>query len=158
MEYLSTHALILLFSCFPPHSLYISYPGLSQIIATSVIFTISYGIWSTRDIAVTRQSGAVAHGISHRIYARNDAVLFALQEGAIDRVTDGILALYNYYDGDKKRRDKNNNNNIKIPKTSADVFSIAEQVGLLQKITGQNDWLSIPIDDAISMLEEEARQ
>ena len=72
-----------------------SYPGLSQIIATSVVFTISYGIWSTRDIAVTRQSGVVANGISHRIYARNDAVLFALQEEAIDRVTDGVLALYN---------------------------------------------------------------
>ena len=130
-----------------------SYPGLSQIIATSVVFTISYGIWSTRDIAVTRQSGVVANSISHRIYARNDAVLFALQEEAIDRVTDGVLALYNYYGDKKKIKDKEE---IKIPITSADIVSLSEELGLLQKITGQDDWLSIPVDDAISILE--ARQ
>ena len=95
----------------------------------------------------------MANGISHRIYARNDAVLFALQEEAIDRVTDGVLALYNYYGDKKKIKDKEE---IKIPITSADIVSLSEELGLLQKITGQDDWLSIPVDDAISILE--ARQ
>ena len=123
-----------------------NYPGLSQAVATSVLVTVSYGIWSTRSIAVTSQSRVVANGISHRIYARNDAVLWALQEGAIQRITDGILAHYYNHKDDQVSKER------KVPITSINLLELSQDIGLIQKCIGEEQWVSLSLDDAINLL------
>ena len=124
----------------------LNYPGLSQAVATSVLVTVSYGIWSTRSIAVTSQSRVVANGISHRIYARNDAVLWALQEGAIQRITDGILTHYYNHKDDQVSKER------KVPITSINLLELSQDIGLIQKCIGEEQWVSLSLDDAINLL------
>jgi hypothetical protein len=130
----------------------LSYPGMSQMIAASVLVTVSYGIWSTRSIAVTRQSHAISNGIAHRIYARNDAVLWTLQEGAVQRVTSGVFALYDHH----LQRNKGSNLTIrpKLLKTSADIWSLARDIGLIVETSSENSDKvdAISLDDAVSLL------
>jgi hypothetical protein len=139
----------------------LDYPGLSQMVAASVLVTISYGIWSTQSIAVTRQSQAVSNAIAHRIYARNDAVLWALQQGAVQRVTEGVLALYFHY----QKQSQSGNNKTKsidaeianLPKIAAELLPLAKEIGLIQakKDTGEDTWVAISPEDAISRLAHE---
>jgi hypothetical protein len=139
----------------------LDYPGSSQMVAASVLVTISYGIWSTKSIAVTRQSQVVSNAIAHRIYARNDAVLWALQQGAVQRVTEGVLALYFHY----QQKSQNGNNKTKsidaeitnLPKISDELLPLAKEIGLIQakKETGENTWVAISPEDAISRLTHE---
>lgn len=70
------------------------YPGLSEALAASVIGTITYGIWSQRYNARISQTRVVTNGLLHRIQARDDAVIFLLQEGAVRQVSQAILAEY----------------------------------------------------------------
>lgn len=129
-----------------------NYPGLSQLVAASVMFTVSYGIWKTRSTSVIRQSQVVSNGIAHRIYARNDAVLWALQEGAVQQVTDGVLTVYNQY-ADSGNADKMS----KLPTTSVDLSSIAQEIGLIQKnpnSRGEKNFVAISWKDAMSLLEK----
>eukprot|EP00934_Nitzschia_sp_Nitz4_P005789 Nitzschia sp. Nitz4//scaffold43_size134323//38993//40468//NITZ4_003290-RA/size134323-snap-gene-0.43-mRNA-1//1//CDS//3329551921//5779//frame0 len=70
------------------------YPGLSEALAFSVVFTILYGIWQQRYNARTSQSYAVSNALLHRVLARDDAAVWVLQEEAIRQTTQGILAEY----------------------------------------------------------------
>lgn len=137
----------------------LDYPGLSQLVFVSVLVTISYGIWSTQSIAVTRQSQVVSNAIAHRIFARNDAVLWALQEGAVDRVTEGVLALYLHYQKKEKERKTPSKNvseeTANLPKTSADLRALIDEIGLIEpKKKGKDEttWTALSIGDAITRL------
>ena len=75
------------------------YPGLSEIIASSVIGTVLYGIYSSRSITEIRQAQIVSKGISQRIIARDHVAIWTLQQNAIQRLTDLILTVYyDHYD------------------------------------------------------------
>jgi hypothetical protein len=93
------HVSLVVFGALPlayrSYNFALNYPGLSQTIAASVAFTITYGIWSHRVAAQTNQSRVVANALLHRVHARDDAVVFALQEGAVRHVTGAVL--YEYY-------------------------------------------------------------
>lgn len=75
------------------------YPGLSEALAASVIGTITYGILSQRYNARRSQSYTVANAMLHRVHARDDTVLLALQEGAVRRLSRAIQAEYFHYLG-----------------------------------------------------------
>ncbi|KAL3945208.1 MAG: hypothetical protein SGBAC_000681 [Bacillariaceae sp.] len=127
------------------------YPGLLQSVAPSVLLTISYGIWSTQSMAVTRQSQVVSNAVAHRIYARNNAVLWALQQGAVERVTDALLTYYFYCQNDSRQRLRlrpsstskpllavmsggpQENDLPMLPSTSIDVVAFAKEIGLVQE-------------------------
>jgi hypothetical protein len=137
----------------------LSYPGLSEGIAASVVGTVSYGIWSSRDMARTRQSQIISNAISHRIYARDDAVLWVLQEGAIRRVSKAVLALYFHY---YHVRDDNKKNTIKkatvelppLPRTLIDPLNLAVELGLIEQTKNGNEtyWAAISLEDASARL------
>mmetsp|Transcript_38366 Transcript_38366/g.92803 ORF Transcript_38366/g.92803 Transcript_38366/m.92803 type:complete len:544 (-) Transcript_38366:355-1986(-) len=132
------------------------YPGLSQTVAGTVLLTISYGIWSTQSMAVTRQSQVISNAVAHRIYARNNAVLWALQQGAVERVTDALLTHYFSCQNDTRQRlrlrpssstskpllavmsgggqQQQESSDIPIvPSTSIDVVALAKDIGLVQE-------------------------
>lgn len=155
------------------------YPGLSQTVAASVLLTISYGIWSTQSKAVTRQSQVVSHAIAHRIYARNNAVLWALQQGAVERVTDGLLSYYFHCQNNTQQRLRlrppssssakpllsiisgnvsSEHDGPILPSTSVDITALATEIGLVQEEKREDDksniksskWTAVPLEDAIS--------
>ncbi|KAG7336913.1 hypothetical protein IV203_030474 [Nitzschia inconspicua] len=92
------HVSLVVFGALPlayrSYNFALNYPGLSQTIAASVAFTITYGIWSHRVAAQTNQSRVVANALLHRVQARGDAVVFVLQEGAVRRLTQSVLHEY----------------------------------------------------------------
>ncbi|KAG7364275.1 hypothetical protein IV203_037477 [Nitzschia inconspicua] len=102
------HVSLVVFGALPlayrSYNFALNYPGLSQTIAASVAFTITYGIWSHRVAAQTNQSRVVANALLHRVQARGDAVVFVLQEGAVRRLTQAVLHEYHqrWINGDSK--------------------------------------------------------
>ncbi|CAJ1950836.1 unnamed protein product [Cylindrotheca closterium] len=154
------------------------YPGLSQSVAASVVLTISYGIWSTQSMAVTRQSQVVSNAVAHRIYARNNAVLWALQQGAVERVSDALLTYYFYCQNDTRQRlrlrpsstskpllavtqpsgGKQESDDPMLPSTSIDVVALAKEIGLVQEeatsSSGNSKRVAVPIESAIAAAQD----
>lgn len=160
------------------------YPGLSQTLAASVVVTIAYGIWSTQSMAVTRQSRVVSNAIAHRIYARNNAVLWALQWGAVERVTDALLMYYFHCQNDTRQRlrlrpsssskpllavtkgsGQKESEKLQLPSTSIDVIALARDIGLVQEEgtadskdamsgSGGRKRVAVPIENAIIAVQE----
>jgi hypothetical protein len=128
-----------------------AYPGLSQVIKTSVVVTIMYGIWSTRSISRTRQSQVVANALSRRVYARDDAVILVLQDGAIRRVSESVLEVYQKIaEGNKEAGEiACDQQHLVNPK------EIAVELGLIENtIVGSNhEWAALPFEKALSGLE-----
>jgi hypothetical protein len=130
----------------------VAYPGLSQVIKTSVVVTIMYGIWSTRSISRTRQSQVVANALSRRVYARDDAVILVLQDGAIRRVSESVLEVYQKIaEGNKEEAGEIafDQQHLVNPK------EIAMELGLIENtIVGSNhEWAALPFEKALSGLE-----
>jgi len=73
------------------------YPAYANIIAASVLLSISYGIWSQRSSAWTNQSYVVSNAMWHRLQGRDEAVVLSLKESAIDRVCEAVLDEYYRY-------------------------------------------------------------
>ena len=127
----------------------LAYPGLATAIKVSVIGTILYGIWSTRSIARTSQSQVVAKGLARRVFARDDAVVLVLQNGAIQRVTEAVLDVY-LQDSNKigvlasKRH--------AFPGNLVDPVDIALDLGLVEKAKSnvKYKWTKPALDDAIA--------
>ena len=139
------------------------YPGWSEFIAASVVGTVSYGMWSSRYSARTSQSKIVSNAISSRIYARDDAVLWALREGAIRRVSKAVLALYfhhyrNVRGGTDTNATEKQNSLLEMPprpQTLVDPLDLAVELGLIEKPgdgRNQSGWSSIPLKDASARL------
>jgi len=63
----------------------------SSVIASSVIATVLYYSYAARWKARTSQSNTVAKALCARVYARDDAALLALREGAVRSVTGSGL-------------------------------------------------------------------
>jgi hypothetical protein len=164
----------------------LEYPGWSQVMAASVIGTVSYGIWSSRSMAVTRQSHHVSKAVSSRIFARNDAVLWGLQQGAVQRLSKAIMTLYcYYYQLAPQQEDKNKNSppdekvQLIEPSTAAiddvltpslpsmsllDPLVLAIQLKLIVQNPTQNGgkqettYLSISLDDALMHIQNKSTQ
>jgi hypothetical protein len=73
------------------------YPAYANVIALSVLLSISYGIYSQRVSAWTNQSYVVSNAMWHRLQGRDDAVVVALKESAIERVCEAVLDEYYRY-------------------------------------------------------------
>ena len=128
-----------------------AYPGLSQVIKTSVVVTIMYGIWSTRSISRTRQSQVVANALSRRVYARDDAVILVLQDGAIRRVSESVLEMYQQIAAGNKQAGE-----IAFDQQHlVNPTEIALELGLIEKtVVGSNhEWAALPFEKALSGLE-----
>jgi hypothetical protein len=128
----------------------VAYPGLSQVIKTSVVATVMYGIWSTRSISRTRQSQVVANALSRRVYARDDAIILVLQDGAIRRVSESVLEVYQQIAvGKKETRETAVDQQHLVNPTE-----IAIQLGLIEKtIVGSNLKLSaLPFEKVLCRL------
>ena len=127
-----------------------AYPGLSQVIKTSVVVTIMYGIWSTRSISRTRQSQVVANALSRRVYARDNAVILVLQDGAIRRVSESVLEMYQQIAAGNKEAGE-----IAFdPQHLVNPTEIALELGLIEKtVVGSNHVLAaLPLVKALSGL------
>jgi hypothetical protein len=134
----------------------VAYPGLAQVIKTSVVVTIMYGIWSTRSISRTRQSQVVANALSRRVYARDDAVILVLQDGAIRRVSESVLQAYQQIALGKKEA-----GDIAFDQQQqhlANPTDIALELGLIENtIVGSNhEWAALPLEKALSSLESKS--
>jgi hypothetical protein len=129
----------------------LAYPGLSQVIKTSVVMTIIYGIWSTRSISRTRQSQVVANALSRRVYARDDAVILVLQDGAIRRVSESVLEVYQQIAVGNKEAGKNALDQQHLVNPT----EIALELGLIEEtIVGPNhEWAALPFEKAFTGLE-----
>ena len=73
------------------------YPEYANMIAASVLLSISYGIWSQRSSAWTNQSYVVSNAMWHRLQGRDEAVVLSLEESAVDRVCEAVLDEYYRY-------------------------------------------------------------
>ena len=70
----------------------------------------------------------------------------------MQQVTDGVLTVYNQY-ADSGNADKMS----KLPTTSVDLSSIAQEIGLIQKnpnSRGEKNFVAISWKDAMSLLEK----
>jgi len=63
----------------------------SSMIAASVVATISYYIYVNRWNHRTSQSKTVSEALAARIYARDDAALWILREGAVRTVSKALI-------------------------------------------------------------------
>ena len=135
------------------------YPGWSQTIAASVLFTISYGIWSSRISARTNQSRVVTNALLHRVFARDDACVLVLQEGAVRQVTRAVLNAYYERWLKSGLQEAKICNDRPIPpalpcfssKSSlVDPVNLSAKLGLLVLDEGKNDWKANTLDDALS--------
>ena len=132
------------------------YPGLSEIVATSVISTVVYGIWSSRSITANRQQQIVTTGISKRIIARDHIIIYTLQQNSIQLLTNNMLELYylHYYPDYSTTKGSNHHNNVadvaaamKTDDTSSkiggfflDPLDVAIELGLInKKVTSKDD-------------------
>ena len=138
-------------------------PSLSKAIAASVVLSVSYSIWSSRDAARDRQSEVVSRGIAHRVYARDDAVLWVLQEGAIRRTSKAILNLYFHY---RQRDDVNDSAADEtegkteitetvgidamphLPQSIVNPWDTAKEIGLLERMEDENEWVATSFEEA----------
>jgi hypothetical protein len=130
------------------------YPGLSEMIAASVVGTISYGIWSTRSNARTNQSRVVANALAWRIYARDDAAILLLQEGAVSRLALDVLAVYNNAALQNKEISREGNVVEELFLINPDFLSpveIALRLGIIETVHHGNDQkrIAIPLADAL---------
>jgi hypothetical protein len=110
-----------------------------------------YGIWSTRSISRTRQSQVVANALSRRVYARDDAVILVLQDGAIRRVSESVFEVYQQIAvGNKEAGEIAFDRQHLVNPTD-----IALELGLIEKtIVGSNhEWAALPLEKALSGLE-----
>jgi hypothetical protein len=139
----------------------LAYPGLSELLAASVVGTVTYGLWSSRDAARTRQALVVSNGIAHRVYARNDAVLWVLQEGAVHRLTKAVLTVYYHHlpkdnrvsseeDSPKQKREK-----LTLPESLVDPSEIAVYLGLIERREGGEKFIliAVPLEIACNHLQ-----
>lgn len=130
------------------------YPLLSKAVGMSVLGTVLYGIWSGRNISRTRQSEVVSLGMGSRIYARDDAVLAVLQEGAVRRVS--TLLSQTYYN--ELNRAKGGGRTItdesKITIPLLDGSELLSRIGLMRPMVGKTDGqkVAVDIDAAIAIL------
>ena len=60
------------------------------VVASSVAATVAYYIWNWRRQARVSQGRAVAEALGARVYARDDAALVALREGAVSAVARAV--------------------------------------------------------------------
>jgi hypothetical protein len=67
------------------------YPGLAQVMVASVVGSVSYSLWASRNGAQTRQLLVVANATTSRIVARDEAAMLLLREGARRRSSDNIV-------------------------------------------------------------------
>jgi hypothetical protein len=146
------------------------YPGWSQTIAASVVFTISYGVWSSRTSARTNQSRVVTNALLHRVFARDDAVVLVLQEGAVRQLTRAVLNAY--YDRwlTSGLRETKICNDRPIPPALpcfssksilVDPVKLSAKLGLLvldedkhdnnKVMAKKNNWKANTLDDALSL-------
>jgi len=128
----------------------LNYPGLSEVIAVSLVGTLSYGIWSSRSMARTSQSSVVSKALMERVYAREEAVLLSMQESAVYRVTKGVLALYEHY-----RPSSSIKPMPPLPVTTCDLIDVANDLGILTKTTTNDKesvWESVSWEDALARL------
>jgi hypothetical protein len=131
----------------------LSYPGLSEVIAASVVGTASYTLWSSRSYARTSQSQVISDAILHRIYARDEAVVLVLQEGAVHRVAQAVLSLYYHH---KRPVGIERNQVLATPKTSViDPLKLAVEFGLMEDTKDGNhkDWVAVSLDEACARVE-----
>jgi hypothetical protein len=144
----------------------LNYPGFAQSIAASVALTITYGIWSHRTSARTNQSRVVTSALLHRVHARDDAVVYVLQEGAIRKTTRAIL--HEYYQQTFKYGHKDSTlidetsflaNYPTLSSEQTDLINpkeLAVKLGLLETKETQdgneNHLVPVPLDVALSSL------
>jgi hypothetical protein len=127
------------------------YPGLAQLIKLSVVMTIIYGIWSSRSIYRTQQSQIVANGLGRRVYARDDAVLLVLQEGAKQKVAERVLGIYHRIRRKTESQDYKSVAALEMDEISS--LEIAKGLGIIVK-SENGGYEALPIKTAVSLLTE----
>eukprot|EP00546_Thalassionema_frauenfeldii_P010322 CAMPEP_0178910242 /NCGR_PEP_ID=MMETSP0786-20121207/8988_1 /TAXON_ID=186022 /ORGANISM="Thalassionema frauenfeldii, Strain CCMP 1798" /LENGTH=487 /DNA_ID=CAMNT_0020582471 /DNA_START=195 /DNA_END=1658 /DNA_ORIENTATION=+ len=133
---------------------YYSYPFLSEAMALSVAGTVGYGIWSSRDASRTRQAQAVGNAMNHRIYARGEAVLWVLQEGAVRRLAKAVLALYYHHSNNENGNTAfivDQQGPIDLPQIGDNPLDVAIELGLFER-TSSGDYSCVDIDKVSSLL------
>ena len=128
----------------------LAYPGLTQAIAASVMATVVYGLWSTRSMARTRQAGVLAHALSRRILAQNDAVVLVLQDGAIQRLTSDIMDVYRRPSSEWHQALAQSEGESFV----LDPVKIALDLGLIKKakVNAKFQWTKPELDDAVASI------
>ena len=131
----------------------LEYPGLAQVIKLSVISTICYGIWSNRSISRTQQSQVVANGLARRVYARDDAVLLVLQEGAKQKTAEGVLGIYHRIR--RKTASQDYADTVVSDGGEVSPLEIAKELGLVIE-SEDGRYGAVPLESAVSLLAEDA--
>eukprot|EP00536_Pseudo-nitzschia_multiseries_P011422 jgi/Psemu1/28849/gm1.28849_g len=81
----------------------------SSVIASSVVGTVLYYLYAARYKARTSQSNTVHRALYSRVYARDDAALMALKEGAFRTVSGAVLREIAIANNGSNNKSSNNN-------------------------------------------------
>jgi hypothetical protein len=117
----------------------LDYPNLSRLMTVSVVGSITYGIWSSRTGARTRQQAHIQLALNARIQARNEAALVVLQERAVQTVAEAVLSEYEQYQTGAKS--KESTGSAKFP--FLDPLDVSCEIGLLKKVSGEQEYIVV---------------
>jgi hypothetical protein len=118
----------------------LDYPNLSRLMTVSVVGSITYGIWSSRTGARTRQQAQIQLALNARIQARNEAALVGLQERAVQTVTAAVLSEYEHFKtGGEEKSKESDSSNLAV----LDPLEVGCEIGLLKKVSGEQRYIAV---------------